>query len=269
MIIDFHTHIFPDAIAERTIEHLVNIGKIPAFTDGTLSGIRRSMAEAGIDLSVVLPVATKPSQFDTINKFAAQINGTDGIISFGGIHPDNNDVEDKLDRIKSLGLKGIKLHPDYQQCYIDDERYIRIIAHCVKIGLIVLIHSGVDAGYPDPVHCTPEGAVKMLTKVEQLCPDCEPKIVLAHMGANRMSDRVTEHLAGKNVYFDLAYVFCHESPDTMVNVIRAHGADRVLFATDSPWNSQKADVDMFHALALTDEEKEKILHLNAKKLLGI
>ena len=112
MTVDFHTHIFPDKIAKAAISKLAAVGDSVPFTDGTLAGLKKSMKEGGIDYSVILPVATSAHQFDSVNRFAAEINGKDGIFSFGGIHPDNENVEEKLDYIKSLGLKGIKLHPD-------------------------------------------------------------------------------------------------------------------------------------------------------------
>ena len=134
MIIDFHTHIFPEKIASKTISVLEQKAGISAFTDGTLEGLKRSMQESGIDWSVVLPVVTKPSQFQTVNTYAAEINGKNGIFSFGGIHPDTENIEESLDFIKRLGLKGIKIHPDYQNCMIDDPRNIAILRYAISIG---------------------------------------------------------------------------------------------------------------------------------------
>ncbi|HKL98568.1 MAG TPA: amidohydrolase family protein, partial [Mobilitalea sp.] len=142
MIIDFHAHIFPDRIAKKTIEFLETKGHIKAFTDGTLEGLKRSMKENNIDRSVVLPVVTRPEQFESVNTYAAEITGREGIISFGGIHPDTEDYKDKLLRIKELGLIGIKLHPDYQKTFIDDPKMIRIIDYATELGLIVIIHAG-------------------------------------------------------------------------------------------------------------------------------
>ena len=133
MIIDFHTHIFPDGIAPKTIPFLEQRSGIQANTDGMLKGLLRAMEETNVDVSVVHPVVTKPSQFDTVNQFAKMVNDScDGkVISFGGIHPDCEDYKGKLEYIKELGLPGIKLHPDYQGVFIDDERY----THAAQVGL--------------------------------------------------------------------------------------------------------------------------------------
>lgn len=267
MYIDFHTHIFPDKIAPATIAHLEKVGGIPAHTDGTAAGLRRSMDAAGIGQSVVLPVVTKPSQFESINRFAAEINAqNDRLISFGGIHPDNDDIEAKLDHIVSLGLKGIKLHPDYQGVFIDDERNVHILKEAMKRDLLVSIHAGIDIGLPDPVHCTPARTAAILDRLEQN-PE-RPRIILAHVGGWNCWDEVEACLVGKPVYFDLGFSLGQIDNDQLLRIIRNHGADRILFASDSPWGDQGADKQFLDSLPLTTEERELITHRNAQMLLN-
>ncbi|MBQ1898513.1 MAG: metal-dependent hydrolase, partial [Ruminococcus sp.] len=101
MIIDFHTHVYPDKIAEKTIKALGEVAVVKPNTDGTVNGLIESMQSAGIDKSVILPVNTRAGQFDTITKFAKHINDTyDNLISFGGIHPDDDDITEKLRTLK-------------------------------------------------------------------------------------------------------------------------------------------------------------------------
>ena len=106
MVIDFHTHIFPDKIAAKTIESLKAIARINAASDGTLNGLLDSMQKFGVDQSIIMPVCTKAEQFDSINTFAKKVNDTyEGkLISFGGIHPDCENPKEKLKYIKSLGI---------------------------------------------------------------------------------------------------------------------------------------------------------------------
>lgn len=278
MIIDFHTHIFPDKIAAQTIKTLAAQAGTKAFCDGTLSSLLSSMDRSGVDYSVVLPVVTKPSQFESVNRFAASINNTNGIISFGGIHPDNDNISEKLEYIQSLGLKGIKLHPDYQGGYIDDSRYIRIIKECLRLDLCCLIHAGLDVGYPTPIHCPPDRIYRMLNEVlsesrtENQTSDSvskAPKIILAHMGGYLQWRLVEELLAGQPVYFDLA--FCNGKIETaqLLRIIKKHGSHRILYATDSPWADQKEMIDYVRKLPLTDGEIDNILYRNAAKLLDL
>lgn len=267
MIIDFHTHIFPDKIAEKTIESLSQKANIPAYADGTLSGLNKALESAGVDVGISLPVLTRPQSFDGVLRFATQINegfakGEHRVLSFAGIHPDCEEIEEKLALIKSSGIKGIKIHPEYQQTYIDDERYIRIFNAAAKEDLIVVTHSGEDAGYPDSLHCTPKRVLNALEKVEKPF-----KFVLAHMGACGMYNEVYELLAGKDVYLDTAYVLESMDKGVFLKILEKHGADRILFASDSPWQSIAKTLEYFSNLGVSDEDKEKILYKNAEKLL--
>ena len=269
MIIDFHTHIFPDAMAEKTVTMLASrSGTIPS-TDATADGLIASMKSAGAGISVVLPVMTKPSQFESITRFAVEVNDRRGLISFGGMHPDSDDADGQLDRIVEAGLPGIKLHPDYQGVFIDDERYVRIIRSAVDRGLLVSIHAGLDAGVPYPVHCPPDRAARMLDLVYDGTEPDKPSVILAHSGGNKMADEVIRCLAGRQVMFDLAYTLGRAPLEETEAVIRAHGAKRILFATDSPWSDLSSDVRSLGELSLNEDEREDIAWRNAARLLGM
>lgn len=275
MIIDFHTHVYPDAIASRTIGALSKVADVRAHTDGTLNGLLQSMTEAGVDKSVILPVATRKGQFDSITKFAKHINDSyDNLISLGGIHPDDDDIDGKLAYLKDNGFKGIKIHPDYTETFIDGARYLHIITACCRLGLFVVTHAGKDPAY-STVHCPPDRAESMLRQAADAVPFEEPFFVFAHLGGNRLLPDVEKHLVGQNCYIDISCSFrdlgnFSDADDSdILRVIKRHGADRILFATDCPWNSQRAYVERFCQLqGLTDREKELILHLNAEKLLA-
>lgn len=268
MIIDIHTHIFPEKIAARSIALLEEKADIKAATDGTFNGLKESAKKAQIDYSIVMPVATKPEQFDSINEFAAQINekcdlDKNRILSFGGIHPDTPDYKEKLKRVKELGLKGIKLHPDYQSTMIDDVKYLNIIEEASSLGLAILVHAGIDIGMPTPVHCPPDKARKMLDIVK---PE---KLILAHYGGHDQWDMVEEFLVGQNVFFDTAFIAGRIDVDQFVRIMEKHGADKILFGSDSPWTDQKESVDFIKNLPISQEIKEQILWKNAAKLLGL
>jgi len=269
MIIDFHAHIFPDKIAERTLAQLSSVSGIVPSTNGTADGLRRSMAAHGCAYSVNLPAITKASQFDSTNKFAAEVNGKGGLISFGGMHPDVEDPEEKLDYVKSLGLPGIKLHPDYQDCFVDDPRNVRIIKYAVEIGLLVTLHAGLDAAFPDLTHCTPERCAHMLDMVYGTDEPENPRIILAHMGGRRYYDDVNRLLSHRAVYYDLSYILGETDPALVLQTVRNHGVQRVLFGTDSPWSSLADDIERMNRLGLTDRELDLIMGENAAELLEI
>ena len=250
-MIDFHTHIFPEKIADSTITHLSNVCHMDPFTNGKEEGILNSARNAGIKCSVLLPVATAPKQFDSIHRFALQFMEGE-LISFGGIHPDCDDYKEKLQWIKANGFKGIKLHPDYQNTYFNDIKYKRIISCATELDLIVVTHAGVDP----------------IISYNPIYIKSSPKnLVLAHMGGNLMFDEVEARLVGRDVYFDTSYVLDKRNPWQLMRIMRNHGIDKILFATDSPWGGQKEFVEMLYKLPFTKEEREKIAYKNASALL--
>lgn len=269
MVIDFHTHVFPDAIAQKTIDHLSEKGGIPPFSDGTTEGLVSRMTLAGVDLSVTLPVLTNPLKFESVNRFAAGINDyfkdrRRKLISFAGIHPKCEKIDEKMAWIAKNGFKGVKIHPDYQETFITDEGYIRIMEAAKEYGLIVLTHAGVDGGYRDmPVRCTPDLAIELIRRVPY------SKFVLAHCGGNEMTDEVIEKLCGEDVYFDTAYVLRFIGREKFQKLIKKHGDDRILFATDSPWSEAGKDAEILRSFSLGKEAEDKIFFKNAQKLLGL
>lgn len=261
MIIDFHTHMFPHVIAQRTIQKLSGcIGKLPA-TDGTYEGLLASMKNAGIDKSIVLPIVTKPSQFRTLNQVASEYQEGE-VLSFGSLHPADDNYKEELRQIKEMGMKGIKLHPDYQDTYFNDIRYKRIISYATELGLIVSVHAGLDPLCPEDIHCTPQMAAEVLRDVQ---PD---KLVLAHLGGNQQWEEVEEYIVGRDVYLDTAVIFDYIGEEQFFRIMRNHGSDKILFATDSPWAEQKRFVEVMKGLPVTEEERERMLWKNAAGLLG-
>ncbi len=278
-VIDFHTHTFPDKIARKAITSLSGKSHSKPFTDGTIHGLKASMQRSGIDRSVILPVATSPDQVEKINTSAAILNqeqkGT--LFSLGCIHPEYENVEQEMVRIKELGLRGIKIHPVYQHTNLDDPRFLRIFRQAKKLDLVVVTHTGLDIGYPGQVKCSPQMARHV---VEQIGPF---RFVLAHMGGWRNWNIVPEILAGTGVYLDTAFSTGEIVPlndgywkeeqlpmmdrEEMMNLIRIFGADHILFGTDSPWSSQSESLHFMQDLPLTKAEKEQILSQNARKLL--
>ena len=156
------------------------------------------------------------------------------------------------------------MHPDYQETYIDDEGYVRILEAAKKYGLVVVTHAGVDGGYRGcPVRCTPERARRLIERVGY------DRLVLAHMGANEMAEQVIDTLCGLDVYFDTAYVLRNMSREIFLKMLEKHGEDKILFASDSPWSSIEGDVKIIKGFGLDKRTEEKIFYENAKKLLGI
>lgn len=267
MYIDFHTHAFADSIVERAMANLSKTSAkygIRAHTDGTVNGLKEKLLSCDVSGAVILPIATKPTQQTTINNWAASLKG-DFFYPFGSVHPQAEDRLEELERIKELGLYGIKLHPDYQDFFVDDEELIPVYKKCAELDLPVLIHSGFDPLSPDLIHCMPDAAARAFDKV----PDMT--MILAHGGAMNEWDDVEKYLVGKkgNLYFDVAVIAGRIKPDQLLRIIKNHGVERILFGSDCPWDTPANEIEMIKALPLTDEEKDMIFYKNALKLLKL
>ena len=262
--IDFHVHAFSEKIAERSISALADTIQKPPATDGTITDTKEKMKQWGVDGFVLMSIATKPSQHEVCNNWAAS-QRTDSVFPFGSVHPDGEDVFAELERIKALGLYGIKFHPDYQEFFVDEERMFPIYRKCGELGLPVTLHSGLDPVSPDFVHCTPRTAVKAL----EAAPDTT--FILAHLGGFGMWDEVESVLAGNfgNLYLDTAITGSYTAEDQLYRIIKKHGADKILLASDCPWDTTDITIAKIKRLGLSAEEQRKIFSENAVKLLKL
>lgn len=279
MIVDFHTHTFPERIAAAAIGKLQQASHSVAFSDGTVRGLQTSMAKAGIDWSVVLPVATNPIKVSSMNDLSVQLTGRDGLIYFGCIHPCMDGVEQELERIAALGLKGVKLHPVYQGVDIDDVRFVRILAKAGELGLTVVMHAGDDIGFPGVVRCSPEMTRNALQQAGPV------RLICAHMGGWKNWVRVADCLADTSAMLDTAFSLGAIAPleegyyapeelpmlggEDFCRLVQAFGSARVVFGTDSPWADQQESLAQLRALPLTETDRRRILGENAQRLLAL
>lgn len=264
MIIDFHTHCFPDKLAQRAMPTLAlrSGNRTPAF-DGTASGLKESVLSAGADKAVVLNIATNAHQQTKVNDFAISLLDDETLIPFGSVHFDSPDVLIELERLHDSGIKGIKLHPDYQGFFADDEKMFPIYEKIADLGMITVFHAGVDIGVPDPVHCTPDMLKKILPHFGGV------PVIAAHMGGFLLWCEAAEKLGGTGIYIDTAFSSCSLPPAWAKESIEAFGVKNVLFGSDNPWSSTEREAGYIHSLGLTDKETELILGGNAERLLGL
>ena len=268
MIIDTHVHTFPDNIAPKAIGKLEKISGITPSTDGTVANTLSFMKKTGIDMFINLNIATGPNQQTTINNVAAQLNeqyGNDSMISIGSVHYMNPDSVNELHRIKELDIKGIKLHPDYQDFFISDKELYPIYDACSQLDIPIIFHSGWDCYSPDVIHAPPVQSAVVAKAFPKL------KIVLAHFGGLLMWEDVLEHLAGlENVYLDTAMLATHcKNIDTIHKILNRHPLDNVMLGSDCPWENPANSVDFIYKLHISDSNKDKILYKNAMKFYKI
>ena len=263
MIIDMHTHCFPDSMAERAIETLTGRARIPAYTDGTAACLNRSMDTAGIDMSVICQIATTPKQTVTINNDRDRLSAEGRFYVLGTVHPDYPEWKEAADGLAQKKVRGIKMHPEYQDFYVNDRRMYPLYERVFSHGMFILFHAGYDAGYQNPDHCTPDRLAKVLDDF----PGAD--IIAAHMGCYIHRAEVEKHLIGRDVYFDTSMSLPNMEKERAKDVILRHGYEKVLFGSDSPWDDQKRHVEYIRALGFDRDIEEAVLGGNARKLLRV
>ena len=262
-IFDAHTHAFPDKIAEKTIQLLAGQAGIPYYHDGSFAGLEKYEAEGGADAFLLLPIATKPASVRSINEWVAARTGG-GVFACGSVHPDCGNVQEELDHLLELGLLGVKLHPEYQEFFVDEERMFPVYEAIFERNLPIYFHAGPDVGFPPPVRA----AADRLAKVAEAFP--QGRIIAAHMGSLYQTAEVLEHLAGRpNVWMDTSFSAERMSAEEIVTLVRWHGADRFFFGTDAPWADFAAARDALLSSGLTRGELEKIFWHNAAEFFRL
>lgn len=258
--IDFHSHAFPNELASTTIPALEKKGNVTAALDGTLSSLLDSMDRADIDISIVCAIVTRPEQFTSVLSWCQEIR-SDRIVPFPSFHPESPQGLDQIEKIYSLGFKGVKMHPFYQEFYLDEKRLYPFYEMLSSLGLILIMHTGFDIGFPRDRRADPQ---KISAVIKQF-PDL--KFVATHLGAWDQWDEVGEILAGANVYMDIAFALEFLNKETAKDIITAHPRDKILFGSDSPWADPGEVMTLLKGLNLGDTLEKAILEDNARKLL--
>lgn len=260
MIIDAHAHIFPDKIADRAAEGIGGFYGITAKYDGTLKTLMEQGSAAGVDKFLVQSVATVPEQVCSINNYISECVSRypDRLIGFGAMHPDFENITVETERIISLGLKGIKLHSDFQRFNLDDKRAYAIY-EAAEGRLPILFHIG-DPRYD---FSSPERLMKVVERFPKLT------VIAAHLAGWTMWERGAEIFAGSGIYADCSSSLYALTPVRAAELIRRIGADRVFWGTDYPLWGAAEELERLRALPLSDKERQGILGGNIAELLNI
>ena len=263
MIIDVHTHAFSDALAQRAIQFLEAEAASPARTDGRAASLLASMDRAGIDRSIVCPIATKPHHFHGIREWARSVRAQTGRLEMLlSVHPEDPDALQHLDDTARDGFKGVKFHPYYQHFTLDDEAHFPIYQRLSDLGLIAVFHTGFDIAYPFDRICDPVRVRRVADTFPSL------KLVATHLGGWRDWDNARRHLIGQPIYIETSYSL-HELPSEQARqLILDHSPGHILFGTDSPWADQSEELARWRALDLPGDLLAAALGGNAQRLLA-
>lgn len=266
MLIDFHTHAFPDKLAERALGTLAAKVRMVPETNGSVQGLIEQMDHCGVDRSVVCNIATNAKQMINVNNFAIETLQTYGerLTPLGSINPQAERQSEEIERLRKAGIPGLKLHPDYMGFRIDDRIYDEIFDTAAALGMFIIIHAGFDVYSPGKVWAPPCAVRKRLERNPQTT------LICAHFGGNMMWSEVEETLLGRNIYIDTSMgsvegLSCEQAS----RMLGKHDSDRILFGSDCPWNNPGETFRYVDSLSVSDEIKEKIYYGNASALLRL
>ncbi len=258
-VFDFHTHIYPERIAEKAAVSVREFYNMPSDLIGTSKELLEVGKRAGIEKFLILPVAIRPDQVKNINLFvSSEVAAHEEYYGFGTVHAGMEGICDEVDNIKALGLRGIKMHPDTQGFSIDDERLFPMY-DMIQGDIPVIFHSG-DPRY-DYSH--PRKIKRILEMFPRLT------VIAAHFGGWSLFEEALENLKDTDCYVDVSSSMMFQSREETMYYISQYGVDRVLFGSDYPLGNPERELQSFLQLKLSDSEREKILYRNATELLGI
>lgn len=260
-IVDIHSHTFPDSIAERAISKLEKSSGCKAIGSGLQKDLLLSMQASGVDISVAAPVATSPNSHSiNLKSIAAREKFGDLLYFLGALHPETPDIPGEIAFLKENNFCGVKLHPDYQNFFVDDVKMFPIYEELERQGMFLLLHCGEDVSFRNSGRGNPSRTVAVLKNFPEL------KIIAAHLGGYLRWNETLEYLAGfPNVWLDTAYCAFKPEPQIMQEIIDTFGTDKILFGSDWPWMEQKKSIDYIKNLPITEAQKGNILGGNALK----
>lgn len=258
MIIDFHTHVYPDKIADKGVSYIGDFYGFHLHTPGTIQHLSACCKEAGVEKKVLLAVSIRPDQVDSINHWLRGLLD-ENTFGFGALHPHTADPIACLEHFKEWGFSGVKYHPDMQTFELDDQRMFPVYAWLEEHRLPVYFHMG-DPRYD---YSRPYRLARVLDRFPGLIA------IAAHLGGYCRWEEAENCLKGAQVYYDTSSALAFMEPERATEIILGHGTDKVLFGTDYPVTNQADELERFYKLDLTPDQQKAILGDNACRLLGI
>jgi len=264
-MIDSHTHVFPDKIAPKIVEKMrTEESWIPLSGDFTLKDLKAYMARCGMEAVFTFCVAERPKAVPPANDFLISVTDHRTVFGFGTILPDMEDPVAEVRRIRERGLPGIKFHSLFQPIGAGDENLFPIYEEMARTGMIAYFHVG-PAHSSGPDRTSPQDVARLKERLPAL------KIVAAHFGGLFMLEEARKWIIGKDIYIDTCWGPNIQSLEAkeVIDLIRSHGPEKVLFATDYPSTLDPGpQIEWWGVLPLKKEEKELIFRENARRLLG-
>ena len=262
-IFDSHVHIYPEKIADKASDTIGKFYDIKMAFNGSISMLLDECEKAGVNRCLVHSVATTREQVQKINDFISMSvkEYPDKFVGFGSLHPSMSaeEVDEEVKRMISIGLCGIKLHPDFQFFAIDDKHAMEMY-EAIDGRLPLLFHTGdTRYSYSNPHRLA--AAAKRFPK---------QKMIGAHFGGYTEVDSALKCLPDlENVYVDSSSSLAFITPEKAKECVKAYTEDKIFFGTDYPMWSATDELQRIDRLDLTETAREKIFYRNICGFLGI
>ena len=267
MIIDTHTHVYPEKIArkimEMTLKSLAEHEPPPYYGDLTVPGLLEAMDRAGVQRSITFCIAERAEIVRAANDFLLKECDRQRLVPFGTIPPDLEDYQGELNRLRQNGVKGVKFSSLFQPFRLDEDRMMRVY-EALGDNMIAYFHMGRGSGkYAEHSNSTPEMLARVLDTFPKL------RVVAAHFGGLGMLDEARKHLFGRDLYLDTVWIMGDLDPNLVARIVHEHGSKKIVFGTDYPFGDMAKGVQFIRSLPLGEEDRERILWRNAQELLKI
>lgn len=146
---------------------------------------------------------------------------------------------------------------------MEDPRLEPVWKTCSEQGLFVFLHAGGERVFKPPYRSSPGAIAALLARHPRL------SVVAAHLGGFQMWDESERVLVGKPLTLDLSHTLGWMPEEQIVRMVRNHGANRIVFGSDGPWQDCGKVLQAFLKLPLSGDEQGPILWENAARLLGL
>ncbi|MGD2186807.1 MAG: amidohydrolase family protein [Desulfobacterales bacterium] len=279
MIIDAHTHIFPEEIRKNREKYFSDepaFKKLYQSFKSRLIGAQEMLAamdENRLNAAVIFGFPWKnPRHYQRHNDYIRDVvdRFPDRFIGLGCFDPLSKGAEEEARRcLQKSGLSGIGELAFYQSG-IDNSALARlepVMEICRERNLPVLIHTNEPIG-----HSYPGKTPNTLAQIYQLIQTyAQNKIVLAHWGGglfffSLLKKDIKQSLT--HVYFDTAASpYLYDAEVYRVAIDRV-GAGKILFGSDFPLLPPTRYFDEMKAAGLSEEEMQLICGGNAAKLFN-
>jgi uncharacterized protein len=260
VIVDAHCHVWPDHLAPKVLAG--RPAGLDPVHDGTIAGLRRTMDAAGVDHAMCLGVANVARTVERTNEFIGSLDRS-RFTPFGTVHPDLP-VEVNLKSLRDNGIRGVKLHPMFQDLSFADPRVIDLLGALAGESITVIAHVGA-AGEGAGDRAAPRHVRAALDQIPDL------SLITCHFGGYHRLDEAEEQVVGSRVVLETSWPpTVRELDQARVRAIIArHGADRVVFGSDWPMTDPAAEIAGIRALGLPPAEEAAVLGGNLAGLLGL